>query len=151
MAGFLSNDLIGSVKSKFDILHETFARDIIVFKAKKQNIVISTNSNYNSIYNKTNQGAGKTAEQEVIVSQSFKARIYYIKSEKEEVTPNQTKIFLPNGSVKIIVDKTAYEYIREAKDLTFDNNKFNLVGYANPYGFVGNQFYVFYLTPLDEN
>jgi len=149
MAGFLSSDLITSIQSKFDILHATFAKAITVFKTKKKDVVISTNNNYNSIYRRTNQGVKRG--QEVEVSETFVARIYYLDADKSEVTAAQDNVAFPAGSVKIIVDRTGYEYIREAKNVTFDNNKFSISSDARPYGFTSNQFFCFILKPLDEN
>jgi|11_taG_2_1085331.scaffolds.fasta_scaffold10916_3 hypothetical protein len=148
MSGFLSSDTITSIRSKFSTLHTTFARDIVVFKVSKQEVIVSTNTKYNPIYGRTNQG--RKVEQETVVSQTFKARIYYVDSDQEEITEAQDKVFLPKGSIKIIVDETAYTYIREAKNITFDENKFSIASQASPYGFTDNQFFIFYLVPLDE-
>ena len=63
---------------------------------------------------------------------------------------SQDQVILPKGSMKIIVDETAYAYIREAKNITFDENKFSIASQASPYGFTDNQFFIFYLVPLDE-
>ncbi len=149
MAGFLSTDTVTSIRSTFDVLHATFARDITVYKTNKKEVTISTDSKYNPIYGRNN--AGRRVTQETVVSSTFQARIYYVKSEEDEITDAQDKVYLPIGSVKIIVDQSAYEYIREATNVTFDSNKFSIAAHANPYGFTANQFFVFYLTPLDEN
>ena len=149
MAGFLTDGAITLIRSRFDTLHETFARDITVYKTNKQEVIIATDSKYNPIYGRTS--AGSRVEQETTISSNFKARIYYVKSEEDEITDAQDNVNLPIGSVKIIVDQTAYEYIREANNVTFDGNKFSISTHANPYGMTANQFFVFYLAPINEN
>lgn len=149
MAGFLTDDIISSVRGKFDTLHTTFARNIVVYKVSKQEIIISTNPNYNPIYGRTN--TGRKVEQETVLSETFSARIYYIDADTEEIDSNQNKVELPKGSVKIVVKSDGYDYIREATEVKFDNNTFSIESDASPYGFVSNQFYVFYLKPKDKN
>lgn len=149
MAGFLTDNIISQIFAKFSKLHETFARDITVFKISKRNIIISTNPNYNSVYGRTNSGA-KSSE-EVILSETFKARVYYVDSDTEEIGSSQNKIKLPIGSVKIIVEEDGYNYIKEAVKVKFDENTFSIESDPKPYGFTSNQFYTFYLKPIDEN
>ena len=84
------------------------------------------------------------------------ARIYYIKSEEEHFAEmntskgSQNKIILPQGSVKIVVDPDGYNYIKEARKVEFDGITFSIRSDGNPMGLFANQYYEFYLTPIDE-
>ena len=62
MAGFLSDSQKNEVRAIVDKIHETFAREIIVYK-KGQKISVSTSSGYNSIYK-----ANPTASKENIIA-----------------------------------------------------------------------------------
>ena len=54
------------------------------------------------------------------------------------------------GSAKITVKKNGYEFIKEARRVELDGQKFSIKSDGTPQGFTGNQFYTFLLTPLDE-
>lgn len=133
-------------------LHDTFSREIVVYKNAKK-IAISSSPQYNSIYG--NAGTSTSVEYET-VSSTFMARIYYIKSEEEYFADSssnkgsQNKIIMPQGSVKIVVDPAGYEYIKEARKIEFDGITFSIRSDGNPMGLFANQYYEFYLTPIDE-
>lgn len=154
MAGFLSASRESNIQSLYNTLHETFAKTITVYKNSQKTVVAST-PQYNSIYKRTNTGSTGNI-QYTTISQTFSARVYYLKSEEEYLANEgnqqgtQNKIILPMGSVKIVVKQDAYEFIKEARKIEFDGKRFNIKSDGNPDGMVGNQFYTFYLTPVDE-
>jgi hypothetical protein len=154
MAGFLSASRESNIENLYNTLHETFAKTITVYK-NSQKTVVASNAQYNSIYRRTNTGSTANVEYTTI-SQTFDARVYYLKSEEEYLANEgnqqgtQNKIILPMGSVKIVVKQDAYEFIKEARKIEFDGRRFNIKSDGNPDGMVGNQFYTFYLTPVDE-
>ena len=43
-----------------------------------------------------------------------------------------------------------YEFIKEARRVELDGQKFSIKSDGTPQGFAGNQFYTFLLTPLEE-
>ena len=57
---------------------------------------------------------------------------------------------MPDGSVKIVVKESGYDYIREARRVEFDGTKFAIKSDGVPRGLTGNRFYTFILTPIDE-
>lgn len=156
MAGFLSTNKKSQIEDLYNKLHETFARTITVYKNSQKTVVASTPV-YNSVYRRTNTGSTSNIEYTTI-SQAFDARVYYLKSEEEYLTNSnssyekgsQNKIILPQGSIKIIVKQDAFEFIKESRKIEFDGKRFNIKSDGNPYGLIGNQFYTFYLTPIDE-
>lgn len=133
-------------------LHDTFSREIVVYKNAKK-VAISSSPQYNSIYG--NAGASTSIDYET-VSATFMARIYYIKSDEEHFSDlntnkgSQNKIIMPQGSVKIVVDPDGYLYIKEARKVEFDGITFAIRSDGNPMGLFANQYYEFYLTPIDE-
>jgi hypothetical protein len=156
MAGFLSTDQINKVRTLADTLHTTFARTITVYKNAKKTLIASTND-WNSLYRKTNTGANSSVEYST-VSSTFEARIYYDNMDTSYLTDDgptqqagtQNKVIVPDGSVRIVVKQTAYDYLSEARRVEFDGTKFIIESDGKPRGFTANQFYTFVLTPVDS-
>ena len=156
MAGFLSQDQINKINSLADTLHTTFAKTITVYKNAKKTVIASTDS-WNALYRRTNTGANSSVEYSTI-SDTFDARIYYVDMDKEYLAEEagtgqvgtQNKVILADGSVKIVVQETGYDYIREARRVEFDGTKFAIKSDGVPRGLTGNRFYTFILTPIDE-
>jgi hypothetical protein len=63
---------------------------------------------------------------------------------------SQNKIIMPQGSVKIVVDPAGYLFIKEARKVEFDGKTFSIKSDGVPIGLFDNQYYEFFLTPLDE-
>lgn len=147
MAGFLTQNQKENIKSIIDRIHETFARDITVFKIGTRT-AISSSQNYNFIYRQQSTNTETTE-----VFQTFKARIKYVSAE-EQLLPDgnagQDKIILPAGSVKIKVDINGYNYLKEAKRVEFDGFRFSIKSDGKPLGMFGPQYYEFLLLPIDE-
>ena len=149
MAGFLTDAQITKISGVFETLHTTFARDVTIFKNPKETVV-STSPRYNPIYGRRDTGSTSSVTYET-VSGVFPARVYYISSDEEYLGgAGQAKIILPAGSAKITVKKNGYEFIKEARRVELDGQKFSIKSDGTPQGFTGNQFYTFLLTPLDE-
>jgi hypothetical protein len=150
MAGFLSENQKTNIKSIIDQIHETFAREITVFKIG-QRTVISSSANYNALYR---QQSSNTATTEV--SQTFQARIKYVEmsetllQDSQSNSSGQDKIILPEGTVKIKVNLEGYEYVREAKRVELDGRRFSIKSDGKPLGMFGPQYYEFILIPMDE-
>ena len=156
MAGFLSSDQITKVRSLADTLHTTFARTITVYKTAKKTLIASTDS-WNSLYRRTNTGYNASVEY-TTVSETFEARIYYDNMDTSYLTDDgpseqagtQNKVVLPDGTVRIVVKESAYDYLSEARRVEFDGSKFIIESDGQPRGFTSNQFYTFILSPVDS-
>jgi len=152
MPSLINQKLMDRVSLRFADLHDTFSREITVYKNAKR-VAIASSPSFNAIYG--NSGATNTSEYQT-VSATFSARIYYLKMDEEFFqnssagTDSQNKIIMPNGSVKIVVDPTGYLFIREARKVEFDGITFSIRSDGNPIGLFGNQYYEFLLTPIDE-
>ena len=152
MPSLINQKLMDRVSSKLADLHDTFSREITVYKNAKR-VAIASSPSFNAIYG--NSGATNTIEYQT-VSQTFLARVYYLKMDEELLSgpssgaDSQNKIIAPNGSVKIVVDPQGYSFIKEARKVEFDGITFSIRSDGNPIGLFGNQYYEFLLTPVDE-
>ena len=152
MPSLINQKLINKVISKLADLHDTFSREITVYKNAKR-VAIASSPSFNAIYGTS--GATNTSEYQT-VSETFLARIYYLKMDEEFLsnsssgTDSQNKIIMPNGSVKIVVDPHGYLFIKEARKVEFDGITFSIRSDGNPIGLFSNQYYEFFLTPIDE-
>jgi hypothetical protein len=152
MPSLINQKVMDKVISKFADLHDTFSREITVYKNAKR-VAIASSPSFNAIYG--NSGATNTSEYQT-VSATFSARIYYLKMDEEffsnysAETESQNKIIMPNGSVKIVVDPQGYLFIKEARKVEFDGITFSIRSDGNPIGLFSNQYYEFFLTPIDE-
>lgn len=155
MPSLISQSLQDLVNAKFVDLHDTFKKQITVYKNAKR-IAIASSPQFNSIYGTSGPTNTFTTEE---VSQTFDARIYYLTmneaflsvgQSQSEATQSQAKIVVPNGSIKIVVDPAAYEYIKEARKVEFDGRRFSIKSDGIPIGLFENQYYEFFLTPDTE-
>ena len=147
MAGFLSENQKTNIKSIIDQIHDTFAREITVFKIG-QRTVIASSPTYNALYKKQSSNTTSTE-----VSQTFQARIKYVDMNEELLknpNPGQDKIIMPTGVVKIKVNLEGFNYVKEAKRVELDGRRFSIKSDGKPLGMFGPQYYEFILTPLDE-
>lgn len=152
MPSLINQKLMDKVINKLADLHDTFSREITVYKNAKR-IAIASSPSFNAIYGTS--GSTNTSEYQT-VSQTFMARIYYLKMDEEffanssAENKSQSKIIMPNGSVKIVVDPQGYLFIKEARKVEFDGITFSIRSDGNPIGLFNNQYYEFLLTPIDE-
>jgi len=151
MASFLSTSQKTEIEKLYNKLHETFSQEITVYKNGKKTL-IAHDPKYNSVYGRNNLGRRDSVEYETI-SETFGARIYYIKTEEELFNNenSQVKVIMPKGSVKVIVKEEGFKFIQESRRVELDGRKFSIHTDGSPYGLTGNLFYTFYLTPLDES
>ena len=135
-------------------LHDTFGRDIILYKEAKK-VVISTDPNYNHLYNSA--GATTTSVENVPVRKVFKARIRYDTDRSLEfygeanaqVKVNRTD---PGNKVRIKLKKEDYDYIKEAKRIELDGRMFHVDSDARAHGlFDFIQFYTLFLRPIEND
>jgi hypothetical protein len=143
-----------NIADVFDNIASTFSRSIFCFKDGER-ISLATNSQYNSFYR---ERSSNTEFSEV--SLEIQARIRYVKADEElfkfsDGTAGgvQNKIALPAGSVKIKVDRAGYEFIKDAKRLEVDGNRYSVVSNARQIAMFGpdySPYYEYLLTPTDE-
>jgi|TARA_B100001093_G_scaffold329525_1_gene314537 hypothetical protein len=152
MAEFLSSSERASIASNLLDLHDTFGRDIIVYK-EAQKVIISTDPSYNYLYN-TASSPNKTIEN-TPVKKVFKARIRYDTDRSLEYfgdTDAQVKVAKPdaNSLVRIKLKVEDYTYIKDAKRVELDGRMFHVESDPRAHGlFDVIQFYTLYLRPIE--
>ena len=148
MSGFLTDNQKDNIKDIIDRIHDTFARQIAVYKFG-QKVAIATTSEYNALY-KTNASAAR--QQLTQVSRTIMARIKYEKFDQTNFyqDKSQEKIIIPEGAVYIKVDEDGYNYIKDAKTVELDGKTFAIKSPGKPEGMFGPQYYKFLLIPLEN-
>jgi|TARA_X000000950_G_scaffold287277_1_gene398973 hypothetical protein len=148
---YISNALKTTLRGVIDNVHETFARNITVYE-EGERVLIAASSTYNGVYGKTNTGSSSVSR--TVVSHTIKARIKYIEADESNLSDgqidSQIDVELINGSVKITVDPSGFEILKEAKRCEFEGRKYEISSKGNPTGVLGPQYYHFLLKPLDE-
>lgn len=144
-----------NIADVFDNIAKTFERTIYAFRDGER-VSLATNSQYNSFY-RTQSSNTEFSE----VSQEIQARIRYVKSDEElfkfsDGTAGgvQNKVALPAGSVKIKVNRTGYEFIKDARRIELDGQRFSIVSNARQIAMFGpdySPYYEYLLTPTDES
>ena len=135
-----------ALNATMEDIHETFAREITVFKEASQ-IVIITDPNFNPLYNTAGQ---TTSYVNTPVYKTFKVRIQYNddiskKYWSESGLASQIKLEAVVGSVRIKIRAEDYEYIKDGRRFDLDGKRFVLNSTFRPHGLFDNQFYTLYL------
>ena len=130
-------------------LHDTFARDVSVYKDAV--ITVSTPSqSYNTIYG--NAGA-TTPISYTPQSSTVSARILYGRDYTSDFfassqSDSQLKIFLPEGQVRMIFKAADYSTVSQAKRIEFDSQKFAINSDFRAHGVFGVKFYTIFLKSV---
>ena len=137
-----------ALNAVIDDVHETFAREITVFKEASQ-IVIITDPNFNPLYNTAGQ---TTSYVNTPVYKTFKVIIYYNddiskKYWSESGLASQIKLEVVVGSVRIKMRADDYDYIKDGRRFDVDGKRFVLNSSFRPHGLFDNQYYTLYLKP----
>ena len=154
MAEFLSSSDRATIAAHLLDLHDTFGRDIVVYK-EAQKVIISTDPSYNHLYNTA--GATTQSVENVPVKKIFKARIRYDTDRSLESfgeADAQIKVDRPdaNSLVRIKLKIEDYQYIKEAKRIEFDGRMFRVESDPRAHGlFDVVQFYTLYLRPIESS
>ena len=152
MAEFLSPSDRQTIASNLLDLHDTFGRDIVVYKEAKK-VIISTDPSYNHLYG--NSGPTTPSVQNIPVRKVFKARIKYDTDRSLEYfgeTDTQVKVSRvdPNSMVRIKLKAEDYEYIKEAKRIELDGRMFHVESDSRAHGlFDVIQFHTLFLKPIE--
>ena len=150
MASFISDFAKQAFAKQFEHLHDTFARDIVVYKEAKK-VIINTDPNYNYIYNNT---GGAASVQNVPQKFVFKARILYDDNRDTEYfgefgTSTKVKRVDSNSRVRIKLKKEDYMQIKDLKRIEFDERMFMVDSDPRAHGLFDVNFYTLYLKPVE--
>ena len=137
-----------ALNAVIDDIHETFAREITVFKEASK-VVIITDPNFNPLYNTAGQ---TTSYINTPVSRTFKARIKYEddinrRYWSEAGLNSQIKLEIIVGSVRLKISAEDYEFIKDARRFDVDGKRYVLNSTFRPHGLFDNKYYTLYLKP----
>tara|TARA_A100000164_G_C21591495_1_gene623128 strand:+ start:209 stop:661 length:453 start_codon:yes stop_codon:yes gene_type:complete len=150
----MATNLVGdemrqSIRDAIDDVHETFAREIKIFKRKSETFIATTTSTYNALYNRLKsqqRTLGKFTEI------SAKARIDYITTTEHNRisgTSAQINLSLPDGSVRLKIDSEGYLHIKSASKLEVDDQLYELMSDSGKTGPFEPHYHVLYLRRKD--
>ena len=146
MAGFISDAQKQNIKNIVDKIHETFARDIVVYQeGSKQSI--SVTSSYNPYYKR-----GEEPKQKLVKnSRTIKARIQYKSLQQGDFYQEsaQEKIIIPEGQIFVIVSLADSEFMKTAKILELDGKTYSINSPGLPQGMFGPQYFKYSIIPLE--
>jgi hypothetical protein len=154
MAEFLSPSERASIAANLLDLHDTFGRDIVVYKEAKK-VIISTDPNFNYLYGKAGQNTPSV--ENVPVRKVFKARVRYDTDRSLEYfgeTQTQSKIKRPdsNSVVRLKLKVEDHDYIKDVKRIELDGRMFSIYSDARPHGLFDTiQFITLFLLPIETN
>ncbi len=148
----LSATIKANAEQLLNDVHDTFARDIVIYKQSQQ-VVINTNPKHNFLFS---SAPNNTSVQNTVVSGTFKARILY--GDKQLKTPitttqagrteDQTNVKLSEGLVRIKVDVSGANFIKDATRIIIDDTIFAIDTDSRPHGLFDPKYYTFYLKRL---
>ena len=144
MEGLFSESDKDEIRQSFRLLHDTFGREVFIYKDAKK-IIVSSDSTFNSVYGLANNGT-QTIQYEP-VQRSIKARIIYGKQQNETNFPGTSVgAELSEGQVRITVTKEDYDnFVKGAKRAEVDGEKFIFDSDPRPQGMFGPDYYSFVL------
>jgi len=140
MADLFSSSEKSAFDRVFDDLHDTFGRDITIFK-KSQKVFVATNSTYNALYSKTKNQKGI---EKVVEAIKIKARIAYAGSFENARSNDENEILgldIPSDHVRIKLNLEGYNLIKQAKDIEIDGELFDVVSDASKSGMFSVRYY----------
>jgi hypothetical protein len=146
MAGFISDAQKQNIKNIVDKIHDTFARDIIVYQqgSKKD---MSTINSYNPYYKRGVDPKPKLNQN----SRVIKARIQYKSLQQGDFYQEaaQEKIIIPEGQIFIIVSMNDVQFMSTAKIVELDGKTYSINSPGLPQGMFGPQYFKYSVIPLE--
>lgn len=140
MASLLSDLEKEALEQVIDNVHDTFKRKIIAYKEAKI-IIMSTDPNFNSIYQQSTQQVAKE-----VIKREFEARIYYYRKSQERRAINATPedhlaIQMSEGEVRLKVKKEDYDFIKDVERIEFDGQLFRLASEPRPHSLFSTRYF----------
>jgi hypothetical protein len=148
---FLSQQDKDDLSSVFEVLHDTFKREMFAYSDGELTI-ISHDPNYNSLFSNHDLGDGISS---IInpVKTSFYGRIYYEQKQNLRVTDfgdqSALKLNISDGTVRVKVDDAGKAIFMAAKKIEIDGAVYEKNGTPRPHGLFSPQFTTFHLKKVD--
>ena len=138
MTDLLSSGEKSAFDGEFDDLHDTFGRDIVIYKKSKK-VFVATNSTYNALYSRIKNEKGSEKKVEAI---TLKARIAYSGNSGKETEENEILGFdIPADHVRIKINLEGYNLIKEASEIEVDGDLYDVVSDASKSGMFSVKYY----------
>lgn len=146
MAGFISDTQKQSIKTIVDKIHDTFARDIVVYREGSKKDAVPINS-YNPYYKRGTEPKPKLNQN----SKTIKARVQYKSLQQGDFYQEaaQEKIIIPEGQIFIIVSLADVQFMSTAKIIELDGKTYSINSPGLPQGMFGPQYFKYSVIPLE--
>ena len=138
-----------TIRDALEDVHETFSRDIVIFKRKTEAYVSSDSSTYNALYARL-KNEQKTLGK--VTQETVRARIDYVdKQEKTSMSGvnAQVNLPLPDGSVRLKIDTSGYLLLKKSTRVEIDNQLYELISDSSKTGPFSVQYYIMYFKRKD--
>lgn len=145
MPSFLSAAEKAEMSQQFDNLHDTFSRNVIVYKTSKR-VDIVTNEDYISIYRNANQGENFNFSYEA-VSGVFPMRVKWLKPNEEKNIP--VEIDMPDQICRLKMKKNAFDFLTGTTSVFIDGTSCEIIPGYRPHGLFEVDFYTIYAKRRD--
>lgn len=129
-------------------LHDTFSKEITVWQRSSQEIV-SEDDSYDAFYDKKKSDVIYSSQSRVI-----KARTKHLDRQDKEFAlainsaANQINVTQEFDVVRIKVDNSDSEYVRDAEKVTIENKDYSVITVPRPHGLFETNYDTFYLRSL---
>lgn len=140
MPSFLSAAEKAEMSSQFDNLHETFGRNVVIYKTAER-VDIITNDDYISAYRNYRQGASLQYDT-IPVSGTFLMRVQWLDPRKEENLPIENMV--PGQVCRLKMKKNAYDFLSGNQSFYVDNVACEMIGVPRFHGLFNVDFYTVY-------
>jgi hypothetical protein len=139
-----SSGQLSSYKTAFENLHESFGRDVVVFKESERVTIEEVDDNFNYFYRKGRQNSVSETLQPV--SGVFKMRIKWLDPNKVEDNQfiSQIRPEVNANLCRLKMDEEAFNFISGAQVFMIDGRTCDLAGFSRPHGLVENQFFTIF-------
>ena len=148
MASLISDSDKTALNNVMDDQADTFSRPVTVIKDPVVTVP-TPNSSFNSIYGNAGATTPITYTEQ---SSTVQARIQYGGMGEDYFTasksPNQIKVFIPEGQVRMKIKASDYSSVSEAKRIKFDNQEFSIYSDFRGHGLFDTQFYTVMLKKI---
>lgn len=146
MPSFLSEAEKLEMSSQFDNLHETFGRNVIIYRDPER-IDIITTDDYISAYRDYRQGDNFNYDT-VPVTGQFIMRVKWLDSKDADMIPGLENR-LPGQVCRLKMKKEAYDFLNGSQSFYVDNIACEILGVPRFHGLFGINFYTVYVKRRD--
>ena len=143
MASLVSNTEKLAWANEFNNIHDTFAREVIVWKTPER-VVISSDTNYNFLYNEQDS----IEVSYIPISGIFNCRIQWQDPSKTMGWP-EIREEVRGNICRIKAKKDFVDFIDNAEKIEIDGRPVNVMGTNRPHGLFNIDFYTLFFKETE--